>query len=239
MSGRLSPRGWHPAVVLGAAAPALAICFLAPPWALAALLAVLAWGLARRGTAPAAAAASLRPWLPIALLVLALHTVTTVSAAPLWHPSWAGLARGATVLARVAASIGCLLLLRRLLPLDRLLAAVGWWTRRPADGAAPVALALIVALGAAPAVVREGRRLEAMVRLRRGRGPAPRPWRAAWERVQLLPPLLETLFRRAETLPLALGGRWTGPDRLPRPPLRQLAALAVWTAAAAALALAR
>jgi energy-coupling factor transporter transmembrane protein EcfT len=101
---------------------------------------------------------------------------------------------------------------------------------------------LAVALGAVPGVLAEGRRIEAVTRLRRGnaareRGPR-RWWRRAVDRSHLAVPLLEGLFRRADGLSLALLDRRPRPAATWRPlPASQLLGLAAWGAGLLLLAL--
>ncbi|MHB8080196.1 MAG: hypothetical protein ACYDIE_13190, partial [Candidatus Krumholzibacteriia bacterium] len=175
--------------------------------------------------------------------VVTIHVFTTVAAAPLGHPSWMGAGRGVTAVARVIASLLCLRLFARLLALGELVAALAWWGCGRFGGAGAVTrlgVVLMVAAGAAPAVVTEGRRITAALRLRRGRPAAGGPWRRWWrhalESTRLPLPLLEGLFRRAEALTLSLRGRLPHPARLGPPPRRQLAALLVWLAALVSLA---
>jgi len=233
----------HPATRLGALPLSLVTCVAAPAWLLPPLLALVGGGLRRGGLSWRAQGRALLPWWPAAVLVVAIHTFTTVSAAPLGHPSAAGAARGVTAVARVVASLLCLRLFARLLALGDLVAALAWWGVGRFGGAAAVTrlgVALSVAAGTAPAVVAEGRRITAALRLRRGRteaaGPARRWWRRAVESTCLPLPLLEGLFRRAEALTLSLRGRLPHPTQLGPPPRRQLAALAAWLVALVALA---
>ena len=162
-------------------------------------------------------------------MVLTVHTLTTVAAAPLGHPSLEGVGAGLRALARVAVSVGLLGLYLRIASLDDLIAGTGWWLGPLRHLGVPVAdlgLMLAVALGMAPVVLGEGRRIEMVVRLRRaGTDAAARGWflrrwlgRVA-DRARLVIPLLETLGRRAEALSLSLRRRRpaadTGAPRLP------------------------
>jgi energy-coupling factor transporter transmembrane protein EcfT len=178
-----------------------------------------------------------QPWLVLAALVLLVHALTAADAAPLGHPSWIGVGRGAIALLRIGAMAAALALLRRSLPLADLIAGLGVWIRplRPL-GVDPVRLGLVlaVAFGAVPRVVDEGRRVEAALRLRRSGTagmPASRRRRRHWgDRAALLVPALEGLLRQAESLPLALAGRIpTAPPSRPLP-WPQGAALAAWAA---------
>ena len=84
----------HPASKLAGLVLALVSCFAVPWWGLPGVLLLLLAGLLRRGSGAGDLLRGLRPWWPVALLVLAVHVLTTTSAAPLWHPSWTGLGRG-------------------------------------------------------------------------------------------------------------------------------------------------
>jgi energy-coupling factor transporter transmembrane protein EcfT len=93
-----------------------------------------------------------------------------------------------------------------------------------------------VALGTVPGVLAEGRRITAVVRLRRGGTVAGRGLRARWQggldRAHLVIPLLEGLFRRADGLTLALQNRRPGPaPARGHPPAWQLLALVAWCGA--------
>lgn len=232
----------HPATRLGALPLALLTCLAAPAWFLPPLLGLTAAGLWRSGLPWRALGRSLAAWWPVAALVVTIHAFTTVSAAPLGHASWTGAWRGVVAVARVMASLICLRLLARTLALGDLVAALAWWGFGRLDGAAATRLGVLlaVALGAVPAVVAEGGRVTAALRLRQGRrqagGPARRWWRRTVESTRLPLPLLEGLFRRAEALTLSLRGRLPQPAQLGPPPWRQIAALAVWLVTLVALA---
>ncbi len=245
-AGAAPVRDWwfprlHPAVRLAAGPLGVATLLAAPAWWLPLLLTGLGLALRRSGLPLRAQFAAARAWWFLALLVLAIHTVTTVSAAPLGHPSWFGALRGLIALGRAAATVAALALLVRAFTLGEAVAGVAWWGLtgwRGGPRATALAVTLAVALGAVPGVMAEGRRVGAALRLRRGAlgaGPGPRRWRARLlDAGRLLQPLLETLFRRAETLTLSLRWRLPRPPRLVRPPLAQLAALLVWAALLAA-----
>jgi len=207
----------HPAARLAGLLLGLATAMACGPVGLAVLLLVVAGALVWTGLSLRCQLAAQRPWVPVALLVLAVHTLTTVSAAPLGHPSWAGLLAGVWALVRVAVSVGLLGLYLRVASLDDLIAGTSWWLAPLTRLGVPVAdlgLMLAVALGTAPVVLGEGRRIEMVVRLRRsGRdgGRAANPVFRWVERVadrgRLVVPLLETLARRAEALNLSLRRR--------------------------------
>jgi energy-coupling factor transporter transmembrane protein EcfT len=229
----------HPASKLAGLFLILVSCFLVPWWLLPPLVGLLLAALRSRGLAWRDLARGLRPWWPVALLVLAVHTLTTVSAAPLGHPSWSGLGRGIVALVRVGGAVAGLALFLRITALEELADGLAWWRRpwrRAAGDAGRLALVLMVALGTVPGVMAEGRRIAAVVRLRRGGAARGRGLRARWreglDRAHLAVPLLEGLFRRADGLTLALENR--RPGRVPgraRPPVLQLLGLAGWCGA--------
>lgn len=229
---------WHPAARLGAGGLAVVSAILLPATWVAALLAVEAGLLGRAGLRWRRLPGMLRPWLGLAALVLVVHAVTAADAAPLGRPSWTGLGRGGVALLRIVAMAAALGLLRRALPLPDLVAGLGVWVRplRPLGvDAAHLGLVLAVAFGAAPRVLDEGRRAEAALRLRRA-GTAGRPLsrrgRQRWrDRAAVVVPALESLLRRAESMPLALAGRVPSSVGPARPlPWLQGAVLAAWTA---------
>jgi energy-coupling factor transporter transmembrane protein EcfT len=236
MSRDARQRAWHPATRLAALPLGVITCYVLPVWALPLAVAALFFGLTRAGLSPASQAAALRPWLWVGLLVLALHTFTTVAAAPLGRPSWAGLVRGLSVVGRVAAMIGCLMLARRVIRPDDLVAGLAWWTWplwRGRGQPVSLALSLVVAAGVVPGAVSEARRLSAMSRLRRAGRLPRRRWRRWGQRLldqgYVVLPMMESLFRRAETLPVALSGRLPLLAAVSRPPLWQLGGLLAWT----------
>lgn len=151
------------------------------------------------------------PWLPMAVLALGVHTLTTTSAAPLGHPSWAGVAAGAVALLRLATSLAAMGAYQRSGSLDDLVAGISWWAaplRRVGLAVDDLGLVVAVACGTVPQVIGEGRRLCVVDDLRRcGPGGARRRGLAWLDRARLVAPLLETLGRRAEALEVALRGR--------------------------------
>ena len=192
------------------------------------------WGAAVAGRQLAA----LKPWGPVALLVIVVHTFSTTAAAPLGHPSVAGVLAGGKALLRVACSVGCLGLYLRVTPLDDLVVGVGWWLR-PARSLGlrtdDLGLMLAVAMGTAPVVLGEGRRIEAVVTMRRslpdgdgGRGPGF--FRRTLARARVVVPLLETMARRAEALTLSLRHRRPDPMTVGRVPVFQMLCLLLWAA---------
>jgi energy-coupling factor transporter transmembrane protein EcfT len=174
------------------------------------------------------------PWVPMILFILTLHVFTTTAAAPLGHPSWGGLGAGIRALAKVGTSLGWLALFARLKSLDDLVRGVRWWLRPLEIVGFPSgqsALVLAVALGTVPAVMSEGRRVEAVLRMRRASssGKKVSRWRRFMDRVVVVVPLTESLLRRAEAFSLSLRTRQPATAlAVPRPPLWQLAVLALW-----------
>lgn len=154
------------------------------------------------------------PWSLLALVVVAAHTVSATDAAPLWHPSLAGLGRGLLTVVRLALVLGTVALADRLMSVRDLTAAVAWWLRplRPLGvDTRHLGLTLAVALGTAPQTRVEAERLLACLRLRRpvaGR----RFWHRFGDRLRVMPPLMDGIMRRAETLPLALAHRVPAED---------------------------
>ena len=232
----------HPATRLAGLGLGLATALLAPPAALAVLLVLVVAALNWTGLGWLRQLAALRAWLAVAALVLVVHTLTTVQAAPLGHPSWRGLLAGVFALGRVAATVGLLGLYLRIASLDDLIAGIGWWLaplRRLGVPVDDLGLALAVALGTAPVVLGEGRRIALVTRLRRTgpaaaaavRGARLRQWRAGVvDRARLVVPVMETLARRAEALNLSLRRRRPGPVSLGPLPLPEGVVLAGWLA---------
>lgn len=229
-------RGVHPAVrVVGGLLAALTP-FCLPPAAVPAAAAIMGALAAASGLEWRRQLRALARWWPVALLVLAVHTLTTTGAAPLGRPSWPGLAAGAVALLRLATSAGALAVLMRSTDLDDLAGGLRWWRaplRRGGAADDDLGLVLAVALGTAPALLGEARRVEAVAELRR-HGPGGAPHRGPLSRVRdraaVLLPLLEALGRRAEALTLSLRRRRPQAPAWPRPPLLQLLAVAAWTA---------
>ncbi len=188
------------------------------------------------------------------LLILVIHLLTTLEAAPLGRPSWPGLLAGFQALIRVGCTIGWLVIYSRSTAQDDLVAGVSWWLHPLGRLGLPVAdlgLSLAVAMGTVPVVVGEGRRISASLRLRRS-GPADhsqrkprRHFRGAMEaledRARVIVPLLEAMSRRAETLSLSLRSRRPGSlrDSQPRPAVLGLALLLLWLLALVAWAVVR
>ncbi len=233
----------HPAVRLGAAVLALLTCLAFPPVGLAAIALFLMAALTWTGMGPRRQLAALKPWAPVALLVIVVHTFTTTLAAPLGHPSLTGFLAGGKALLRVACSVGCLGLYLRVSPLDDLVLGVSWWlrpARRLGLRTDDLGLMLAVAMGTAPVVLGEGRRIEAVVTMRRslpagrevrtGQGRVANFFHGVVGRARVIVPLLETLARRAEALTLSLRHRRPDPVTSGMVPLGQMVFLAVWAA---------
>ncbi len=231
---RLPLAGLHPAARLGAGGLAVLSALLLPWPALPPLAMALAGLLRAAGARPGALGRQVVVWLPVAALVLAAHTVSATDTAPLWHPSWTGLGRGVVTLVRLALMLAATALTARLLPLPALMAAAAWYLRplRPLGvDTRHLGVTLAVALGTAPRVHAEADRIGACLRLRRGSGRRRRGLDLRG-RLLVIPPLMESLARRAESLPLALAGRLpAGPAHPPPLPVWQALALLFWAVA--------
>lgn len=223
----------HPASRLGAGVLAVLTALLAPPLLLIPLVVVIAWLLRRSGLRGAGLLGWLQTWWPVALLVVAIHTLTTTEAAPLGQPSLTGVLRGGLALARLGVMLGSMAVLSRVLPLPDLVVAMGWWLRplRPVGvNTRHLGVTLAVALGTAPRTQAEAGRILACLRLRTADG-RPRRGLRLRERLRVVPPLMEGLARRGETLPLALAGRLPSVEApLPRLPRLQGLVLLAWIA---------
>ncbi len=227
----------HPAVRLGSAVLGIIGSLWIDPALLLASAIVCGLLLVHTGLGWRRQVAAIRPWLPAAMLILALHMFTSTEFAPLWHPSWGGLISGGIALLRVAATLAWLGLFARTSGLQDSVLAVAWWTRPLRSLGVrtdELGLVLAVALGTIPGVLAEGRRVETVVRLRR-RGPNSQEnvWR--WrlhrlsDRVRVVLPLVESLIRRAESLTLSLRARTPHPAAdAPGPRTWQLFGLAAW-----------
>ncbi len=230
---RLPLAAVHPAARLGGGTLAIVTALLAPPVILAPLAVLLGWILVRAGLRGDGLWRWWRAWWPVAALVLAVHTLTAVDAAPLFHPSLTGALRGLLALARLFLMLGTMALIARVLPLPDLVSALGWWLR-PLHWCGVdtrhLGLTLAVALGTAPRTQTEAERILACVRLRRGDGRRRRGLHLR-ERLRVIPPLMEGIIRRGESLPLAVAGRLPAePDRPLRLPWPQGLALVAWAA---------
>jgi len=200
----------HPAARLGAGFLAVLSALLWPLEALPVLVMLLGWLMVRAGLCLARLRTSLRPWLIIALFVLVIHTVTATDVVALGHPSWVGAGRGAIALLRLTLMLASSSLVLRLLPLDELIDGVAWWLRPLGPlgvDTQHLGITLAVALGTAPRTQAEAVRIQACLRLRRADGSSRRRGLHLRERLMVIPPLMEGLARRAESLPLALAGR--------------------------------
>jgi len=186
------------------------------------------------GLNPATQWQAMKPWIPVGLFVLAVHVFTTTAAAPLGVPSWGGLRAGMLALSRIGLSLGWLALFARLKSLDDLVRAVRWWLRPLEKIGLPtgqLALVLAVALGTVPGVMSEGRRVEAVLRMRRAspEGAGVSRWRRFLDRVLVVVPLMESLLRRAEVLSLSLRTRQPSTGVIMAgPPVWQLSLLVFW-----------
>jgi len=242
----------HPAVRLGGAILALLTCLGAPPLGLAAIALFLMAALTWTGMDPLRQLGALKPWAPVALLVIVIHTFTTTVAAPLGHPSLEGFLAGGKALLRVACSVGCLGLYLRISPLDDLVLGVSWWlrpARRLGLRTDDLGLMLAVAMGTAPVVLGEGRRIEAVVTMREsvpeghevpnGQKGIAKFLHMMVGRARVIVPLLETMARRAEALTLSLRHRRPDPVTAAKVPILQMAPLVVWAAGLIMLEVAR
>jgi energy-coupling factor transporter transmembrane protein EcfT len=236
--------GVHAGMRVAGGLLAMATAFAAPAWGAGTWLALGLVLLAVSGLEPATQLRTAGRWWPVAVLVLAVHTLTTTTAAPLGRPSWAGLAAGAAALVRVAASAAWLGLLVRTTSLDDLVAGLRWWLGPLGRGRSDdLGLVLGVALGTAPALLGEARRIEAVASLRqtgpagtaRRRGPMAR----ARDRAAVALPLVEVVARRAEALSLSLRRRRPEGGPAGRPGVVEALVLAAWAAGLVALAAAR
>ena len=216
-------------------------------------LSLLALLLLRSGVTVADLVGAATPWWPLAVVIVVIHTLTTTEVAPLGHPSWIGAVAGLVALARVAATILCLWLFMRSGDLTDLTAGLSWWLQplRPLIGdPVRVGVVLAVALGAAPRALADARRIDAVVRLRRSvattgftdRNETPdggglqqqwaRWWRRGRDRAQLVVPLVEGIFRRADGMSLALAGRLPRPDLMQAgPTAAEAVVLGIWSVA--------
>lgn len=223
----------HPAVRVMGALLLVATVLLADPIALGPLAVLVGGTLHLAGLAWRRLPRLLAAWAPLALLVVAAHTVSATDAAPLWHPSRDGLARGLLTVLRLATVLGVVAVAARALPLRDLTVGLRWWLgplRVVGVDTRYLGLTLAVALGTAPRTQAEAARLLACLQLRRP--PARRtPWRALMDRLLIVAPVMDGLARRAETLPLVLAGRAGGaPAPVDRPPWPQLGLLGAWCA---------
>ena len=233
----------HPVIGLGALFLGLTSCLLASPVVLGLIAAGLVVALILTGLEPMAQSRALRPWLPMVLIILAIHTFTTTASAPLGTPSWGGVLAGGKALLRVGCTVGWLALYSRVSSLDDLVGAFRWWLQ-PAERLGfpgqDLALVLAVAMGTAPVVLGEGRRIAAVVRLRRSGSTGQQSHRGGrsvgqWarrqlDRVRVVVPLLESLGRRAEALSLSLRSRRPGSEAVSHmsPPAWGLFGLLAW-----------
>jgi energy-coupling factor transport system permease protein len=231
----------HPAIKLGGLFLGLATTLMAGTGGLALLLALLVGALLWSGFGFCAQLGTLRPWLPLLLLALLVHTLTGQWETAAWHPSWTGFLAGTWAVARVLVSLAWLALYLRSSSLDELVQGITWWLRPASRLGLPtqdLGLLVAVALGTLPVVLGEGRRIQMVSRLRRtgpresaGDVPGRRVrWRRKLsDRVRLIVPLCEGMGRRAETYTLALRRRRPlPPPPGARPSWSSLLVLVVW-----------
>jgi len=233
----------HPAVRLAGVVLGLVSCAVAGWTSLLLMAALVSGALLRTGLTPGTQLRALKPWLPVAVLVVAVHALTTTTAAPLGHPSAVGLLAGLRALLRAGCSVAWLGLLLRISSMDDLALAVGWWLRplrRLGVATDDLGLVLAVALGTFPVILGEGRRIENVIRLRSS-GPAAQAESVAggnpfgWlkrlpDRIRITVPLLECLARRAEALTLSLRSRRPADLGPANPAASELFLLALWAA---------
>ncbi len=118
---------------------------------------------------------------------------------------------------RIGTALAWMALLSRLKSLDEMVQAICWWLTPFAKlglATEQLGLVLAVALGTVPKVLNEGRRVEAVLRMRRSvaEGPGPGRWRRFLDRGAVVVPLVENLKRRAEVLSLSLASRQPSQD---------------------------
>jgi energy-coupling factor transporter transmembrane protein EcfT len=127
-------------------------------------------------------------------------------------------------------------------PLDDLVLGVGWWLRpfrRAGLRTDDLGLMMAVAMGTAPVVLGEGRRISAVTTMRQSvpaLGETKRQnstwvgkrFRGIVARARVVVPLLENLARRAEALTLSLRHRRPEQQRAVGVPLPQLFLLGIW-----------
>ncbi len=228
----------HPAVRIGILGLGLGTAWAGGWWTAGLLLVTAASALAAAGWPPGRQLGQLRPWWPVALLVLAVHLLTATAAAPLGHPSWLGLQRGLLAVVRLTGAVLFLGLFLRSTGPDDLVTGLGWWLAPLGRLGVPVGdlgLVVSVALGSVGPVVGEGKRLEAVVRLRRasGRqgGRSLRNWLDRLRlRTEMIVPLLEGLARKADSTALTLAGRRPGMQGAPAVPRLEILMMLVWLA---------
>ncbi len=180
-------------------------------------VAVLAMGVALRWTNMTASQQLhlIKPWWPMALIVLTVHAITgCFNAGQLVSD---GLVSGLVTLGRILLCLGLLSFFLRVTSLDETVAAVHFWCkplRVVGVQTHHLGLVLAVALGTAPVVQEEGRRIQTVVRMRRSlekpigaRSRIVRWWSSLQEWGHLVLPIMESLGRRADTLSLSLSSR--------------------------------
>lgn len=210
----------HSAIRLGglllALATVMALTKFALPLAIIFLGIVLRW----TGMGVSQQIQMIKPWWPMAVIILGVHSVTgCMSAGQLVVD---GVVSGLVTLCRIMLCLGLLSLFLRVTSLDETIAAVHFWFK-PLQifgvQTRHLGLVLAVALGTAPVVLEEGKRIRAVVRMRRavvnstGFGGRVSRWRDSlleWGHIVL--PMMESLGRRADTLSLSLASRMPADD---------------------------
>jgi len=243
----------HPATRLGAAVLGVVTVFAVNPLWVGLLLPALAGLLAWTGLTPGAQLRALRPWWSLAAFLIGIQTFFGNPDVPLGTPTLAGAVKGAGAVLRVGAAAAWLGLFARVSSLDDLVAGMHPWLRplRPLGRAVEdLPLVLAVALGTAPVMLGEGRRIQSVTALRAtgtrtdsgpARSRAGRRWlQGAVDRGRVVVPLLESIARRADALSLSLAQRRPTPGSGGRGlPWPEIAGLLLWVAGLGYLGLQR
>lgn len=230
----------HCAIRLGGLCLALATVMVLNQLAIPVAIALLGFALRWTGMVAVEQLRLLKPWWPMATIVLAVHTTTGSLAAG--HLVIGGFYSGLTTLGRIILCLGLFSLFLRVTSLEDTINAVHFWFRPLrfiGVQTQHLGLVLAVALGTAPVVLEEGHRIRAVVRMRRAQAnPADRPSlfvrlknnMLEWGHIVL--PIMESLGRRADTLSLSLATRMPADsapgDPWSRPGLGSLLALTLW-----------
>jgi len=221
----------HSAIRLGGLILALATVMLLTPLALPVAMVVLGLALRWTGMFASEQGQLIKPWWPMAAIVLVVHTVTGC------------LAAGQLVAAGVIS--GLLSFFLRVTSLEDTIDAVHFWLKPlHVFGVKPrnLGLVLAVALGTAPVVMEEGKRIRAVVRMRQAEVASPglktvmsRWWRSLLEWGHVVLPVMESLGRRADNLTLSLATRMpvtsSEGNRTVGPGLLSFLVLGVWLVA--------
>jgi energy-coupling factor transporter transmembrane protein EcfT len=230
----------HSAIRLGGLVLGLVTVMVLMPLVLPLGVFVLAGALRWTGMAAGEQLQLLKPWWPMAVIVLAVHAATASMAAG--GLVVGGVYSGLITLGRIMLCLGLMSFFLRVTSLEETIDAVHYWCKPlQALGVQTrhLGLVLAVALGTAPVVLEEGKRIRAVVRMRRATGdPAGAPsrltiWRGSlldWGHI--LVPMMESLGRRADTLSLSLANRMPNirahEDPVPGPGLGSLLLLVIW-----------